>query len=90
MFTESWYRISEQREAMIISGSHVPHRRKIAGPSGIEAIVCADIADRQRAGIAKYGTTVADNPLTRKEWAIHAYQECLDQAVYLRKLIDEL
>ena len=90
MFTESWYRISEQRGAMIISGSHVPHRRKIEGPTGIEAIVCADIAERQRTGIAKYGTTVADNPLTAKQWARHAYEECLDQAVYLRRLIDEL
>lgn len=58
--------------------------------SGIEAIVCADIAERQRLGVAKYGTTVKDNPLTVKEWLTHAYQECLDQAVYLRRAIDEL
>ena len=90
MFTESWYRISERRGSMIIGPQHTPHRRKIPGPSGIEAIVCADIADRQRLGVAKYGTTVKDNPLTLKEWLTHAYQECLDQAVYLRKAIDEL
>jgi len=90
MFTESWYRISDQRGAMIIGPQHAPHRRKIPGPTGIEAIVCADIAERQRLGVAKYGTTVKDNPLTAKQWAQHAYEECLDQAVYLRRLIDEL
>jgi hypothetical protein len=66
MFTESWYRIAEQREAMIVGPSHVPHRRKLPAPTGIEAIVCADIAERQRLGVAKYGTTVADNPLAAK------------------------
>jgi hypothetical protein len=58
--------------------------------AGIEAKVCDDIVERQQRGIAKYGTTVADNPLTVREWVQHAYEECLDQAVYLRKLIEEL
>lgn len=30
---------------------------------GIEAAVCADIAERQRRGIEKYGVTVEANPL---------------------------
>ncbi len=59
-------------------------------PSGIEAMVCRDIADRQKLGIAKYGKTVADNPLSVREWLEHAYQECLDQAVYLRRAMEEL
>ena len=90
LFTESWYRVSDNRASMVMTGGHVPHRRKVASPSGIEAMVCADIAERQRRGVAKYGTTVKDNPLTAKQWAQHAYEECLDQAVYLRRLIDEL
>ena len=53
--------------------------------TGIEAAVCADIAARQRLGIAKYGTTVADNPLTHEQWLEHAYQEALDMAVYLKR-----
>lgn len=57
---------------------------------GIEAKVCADIAARQQLGIAKYGTTVADNPLTVRQWLQHAYEECLDQAVYLRRAMQEL
>lgn len=59
-------------------------------PRGIEAMVCKDIAERQRLGINKYGTTVADNPADLKGWLVHAYQECLDQAIYLRRAIKEL
>lgn len=55
--------------------------------SGIEALVCDDIAQRQQLGITKYGTTVEDNPLTERQWIEHAYQEALDLAVYLRKLL---
>ena len=58
--------------------------------SGTEARVCADIAARQQAGIAKYGTTVADNPLTLRQWLQHAYEETLDQAIYLKRAMEEL
>jgi len=58
-------------------------------PSGIEAMVCADIANRQQVGIAKYGVTVAENPLTHAEWLQHAYEECLDMAVYLKRAMAE-
>ena len=57
-------------------------------PTGIEALVCADITERQRKGIAKYGVKVADNPLTQSQWIKHAYEEALDLAVYLRKIIE--
>jgi hypothetical protein len=59
-------------------------------PTGIEAMVCEDIAKRQALGIAKYGTTVADNPLPLRQWLRHAYEEALDQAIYLRRAIDEI
>lgn len=58
--------------------------------TGIEAQVCHDISQRQRMGIAKYGTTVAANPLPIRDWLQHAYEECLDQAVYLRRAIAEV
>jgi len=59
-------------------------------PKGIEKEVCEDIARRQEFGIQKYGTTVDENPLTAKQWAQHAYEESLDHAIYLKKLIKEL
>jgi hypothetical protein len=59
-------------------------------PSGTEARVCDDIAKRQQLGIQKYSTTVESNPLSLKQWLQHAYEECLDQAVYLKRAIEEL
>jgi hypothetical protein len=63
---------------------------ELTQPTGIEAIVCADIAKRQALGIAKYGQTVADNPLSLREWLQHAYEECLDQSVYLARAMAEI
>lgn len=59
-------------------------------PTGIEAQVCADIARRQQLGLQKYGTTVADNPLNLRQWCQHAYEEALDMAVYMRRIIAQL
>ena len=59
-------------------------------PSGIEAQVCADIAERQEKGLAKYGITVAENPLPLKNWLQHAYEETLDKAIYLKRAIAEM
>lgn len=59
-------------------------------PTGTEARVCADIAARQRRGIAKYGVTVEDSQLTLREWLAHSYEECLDMAVYIKRAMEEL
>lgn len=58
--------------------------------TGIEAKVCEDIARRQQFGLHKYGTTVAENPLELRQWLQHAYEEALDQAIYLRRAMAEL
>ena len=57
---------------------------------GIEAKVCVEIAKRKALGMAKYGTSVADNPLSLRHWLQHALEECLDQAIYLRRAIAEI
>ena len=59
-------------------------------PTGTEAKVCELIAKRQQLGIAKYGTTVAQNPLTLRQWLQHGLEEALDLAVYLQRSIEEL
>ena len=56
-----------------------------AAPTGIEANVCKDIAERQRLGIAKYGTTVERS---KDDMLRHAYEEALDLSVYLRAELD--
>lgn len=53
-------------------------------------MVAEDIARRQALGIAKYGTTAAENPLPLLEWLRHAYEESLDLPIYLRRAIAEL
>jgi hypothetical protein len=50
-------------------------------PTGIEQLVCADIAARQRLGILKYGRTVAESP---DDMLQHAYEESLDLCIYLK------
>lgn len=56
----------------------------------VEQQVCEDILSRQQIGIRKYGTTVAGSDLPLRDWLEHAYQECLDQAIYLRRAIEGL
>lgn len=58
--------------------------------TGIEALVCADIARRQELGLKKYGTTVAQNPLELRAWLQHQYEELLDAAVYTRRAVAEI
>jgi hypothetical protein len=58
--------------------------------TGTEARVCWDIAERQRKGIAKYGQTVEQNPLSLRQWLQHAYEETLDKAIYLKRAIEEI
>lgn len=62
----------------------------LVGATGTENEVCRDIAERQAKGIATYGTTVSDNPLPLRAWLQHAYEECLDQAVYLKRAMAEI
>lgn len=54
-----------------------------------ERLVAGDILLRQELGLKKYGVSVANNPLTQRQWAQHAYEEALDLAVYLKRLIQE-
>lgn len=64
-----------------------PAQRPAPAPaqaSGVEARVCEDIRQRQLVGIAKYRTTLEDNPAGRVERIRHAYEEALDLAVYLK------
>lgn len=63
---------------------------KERGATGTEARVCQDIAARQAKGVTKYGTTVAENPLGMVQWLQHAYEEALDQAIYLKRAIEQL
>lgn len=52
--------------------------------------VVNDLNDRSRIGVEKYGVTLERNDLSLKDWLQHAYEECLDQANYLKRAILEI
>lgn len=59
----------------------------------VDPVVEANVAllrSRSAVGIAKYGMTLADNPLSIREWLVHALEEVLDQANYLQAAIREI
>ena len=58
--------------------------------SGTEQRVCELIGQRQSMGVAKYGKTVTDNPLTHRQWLQHGLEEALDLAIYLQRSIEEI
>ena len=49
-----------------------------------------DLNDRSKVGVNKYSVTLERNDLSLKDWLQHAYEECLDQANYLKRAITEL
>ena len=80
----------DARRVLLDTAQYLGQQASNGVPTGVEAEVCALIASRQRAGIAKYGMTVADNPLALRDWLQHALEELLDQAVYIKRAINEL
>lgn len=59
----------------------------VGGDVEVWPLVIADMEARARFGVAKYGVPLRTND--GRDSLIDAYQESLDQAVYLRKLIEE-
>lgn len=57
--------------------------------SHIEDCVSAKIKARAEMGLAKYGTTMSRQDLSRLDWLRHAQEEAMDLAVYLERLIHE-
>lgn len=46
-----------------------------------------DLLFREEKGRAEYGTTMDRKDLTEEQWLQHAYEEALDLAIYLKKII---
>lgn len=55
-----------------------------------ESIVIEMIKERQKLGVKKYGMTLAENPLSLKEWLTHSLEEKLDDILYTMRAIQEL
>lgn len=59
----------------------------MTAPCAIAEAVASDIRTRAEVGLRKYGVTLERTDLNRREWLQHAYEEALDLACYLRRLI---
>ena len=49
--------------------------------------VITDLIAREKMGRIKYGVTVDKANLSEKEWLNHAYEEALDFAIYLKRIM---
>jgi hypothetical protein len=56
-------------------------------PSSLLQQVIADMRIREERGLMKYGTTVDRTDLSKAQWLQHAYEEALDLAIYLKKVM---
>ena len=48
------------------------------------------LIERDHKGFIKYGMTTMGNPLVLRQWLQHALEESLDNAVYLRRAIEQI
>lgn len=58
-------------------------------PKQVYAQVLLDLRAREKMGIEKYGVSVDKAKLDAVQWMQHAYEESLDHAIYMKKLILE-
>jgi hypothetical protein len=56
--------------------------------SNILSLVIEDMRKREAKGVLEYGTTLDRKDINEKEWIYYAYEEALDLALYLRKIIE--
>ena len=56
--------------------------------SNILTLVIEDMRKREAKGKIEYGTTLDRKDLSDKDWMHYAYEEALDLALYLRKMIE--
>ena len=49
--------------------------------------VITDLISREKMGRMKYGVTVDKANLSESEWLNHAYEEALDFAIYLKRIM---
>lgn len=54
--------------------------------SNILTLVIEDMRKREKAGLAKYGTTMDRTDLNTSQWLLHMREELMDAILYLKKL----
>lgn len=56
--------------------------------SNILTLVIEDMRKREAKGKLEYGTTLDRKDISDSDWIYYAYEEALDLALYLRKIIE--
>jgi len=65
--------------------------KKIIEPKdSIVESVREDLDNRSKVGIKKYGVTLDRTDLSLSDWLQHAYEETLDNALYLKRAMKDL
>lgn len=59
-------------------------------PDKVVQSVMKDLNYRSKIGVDKYGTTLEREDLSASDWARHLYEELLDAALYVKRLIQKL
>lgn len=86
-FTEACKDVAEANVSSQHFGDSLP---PITGIPDTEQAVIADILARQKMGIQKYGTTLANNPIKLRAWLQHSLEEQYDNMLYTKRAIQEL
>lgn len=69
---------------------HTSNDKPIKHASDILNEVVIDMIMREKKGYSEYKKTMDRNDLSQKEWLQHAYEEALDLALYLKKIITNI
>jgi hypothetical protein len=68
---------------------HTSDDKPIKYASDILNEVVVDMIVREKKGYSEYKKTMDRTDLTESEWIQHAYEEALDLALYLKKIIKQ-
>ena len=80
--TESWWAVTPQPPK--------PRGKQQSVSDPIVESVVYDLRTRSDVGIKKYGVTLARDDLSLEQWVQHALEECMDMALYLKRIKVEL
>ena len=69
---------------------HTSDNKPIKHASDLLNEVIMDMLMREKKGFSQYKQTMDRTDLTEKEWLQHAYEEALDLALYLKKIITNI
>lgn len=69
---------------------HTSNDKPIKHASDLLNEVVMDMIMREKKGYSQYKQTMDRKDLTEKEWLQHAYEEALDLALYLKKIVTNI